>query len=75
MDDIAIHATARTKSLSEGAAVTIGVFDATFQARYGEILFIVGPSGSGKTTLLSMISGIRRWFCVRRNCRAWRCQR
>ena len=60
MDDIAIHATGLTKSFGEGAAVTVAVRDATFQARYGEILFIVGPSGSGKTTLLSMISGILR---------------
>ena len=33
---------------------------ASFEAHFGEILFIVGPSGSGKTTLLSMISGILR---------------
>ncbi|MGA8862774.1 MAG: ABC transporter ATP-binding protein [Gallionella sp.] len=32
----------------------------SFDAYFGEMLFIVGPSGSGKTTLLSMISGILR---------------
>ena len=34
--------------------------DFSFEANFGEMLFIVGPSGSGKTTLLSMISGILR---------------
>jgi putative ABC transport system ATP-binding protein len=29
-----------------------------FQARAGELTFIVGPSGSGKTTLLSVIAGL-----------------
>src|SRR5438876_7785361 len=29
-----------------------------FQARYGELTFIVGPSGCGKTTLLSVITGL-----------------
>lgn len=60
MNGIAIKAVGLTKSFGEGAAVTNAVRDATFDAFYGEILFIVGPSGSGKTTLLSMISGILR---------------
>jgi len=34
------------------------VKSASFEANFGELLYIVGPSGSGKTTLLSMISGI-----------------
>lgn len=34
--------------------------DISFEAREGEMLYIVGPSGSGKTTLLSIISGILR---------------
>ena len=34
--------------------------DVSFEANFGEMLYIVGPSGSGKTTLLSMISGILR---------------
>src|SRR5437763_10816834 len=29
-----------------------------FQARLGELTFIVGPSGCGKTTLLSVITGL-----------------
>ena len=36
------------------------VRDVSFEAYFGEILFIVGPSGSGKTTMLSMVSGILR---------------
>ena len=34
--------------------------EVSFEAYWGEMLYIVGPSGSGKTTLLSMISGILR---------------
>lgn len=60
MDNCAIQATDLTKSFGEGAAATVAVRGASFEACYGEILFIVGPSGSGKTTLLSMISGILR---------------
>jgi putative ABC transport system ATP-binding protein len=60
MNQTAIQATGLSKSFGEGAAATQAVRDATFEARFGEILFIVGPSGSGKTTLLSMISGILR---------------
>jgi putative ABC transport system ATP-binding protein len=29
-----------------------------FDARFGELTFVVGPSGSGKTTLLSVIAGL-----------------
>ncbi|HEY3056605.1 MAG TPA: ABC transporter ATP-binding protein, partial [Thermoanaerobaculia bacterium] len=29
-----------------------------FEARFGELTFIVGPSGSGKTTLLSVVAGL-----------------
>ncbi len=32
----------------------------SFDAYFGEMLYIEGPSGSGKTTLLSLISGILR---------------
>jgi len=46
------------KWFGEGEARTIAVREASFEAYFGEMLYIVGPSGSGKTTLLSMISGI-----------------
>jgi putative ABC transport system ATP-binding protein len=29
-----------------------------FEARFGELTFVVGPSGSGKTTLLSVVAGL-----------------
>jgi putative ABC transport system ATP-binding protein len=60
MQRTALRATDLLKSFGEGAAKTTAVRDASFEAYFGEILFIVGPSGSGKTTLLSMISGILR---------------
>ncbi|MBV8466216.1 MAG: ABC transporter ATP-binding protein, partial [Burkholderiales bacterium] len=48
------------KWFGEGDARTMAVKGASFEAKLGEMLYIVGPSGSGKTTLLSMISGILR---------------
>ncbi|HUI61672.1 MAG TPA: ABC transporter ATP-binding protein [Steroidobacteraceae bacterium] len=44
----------------EGSARTHAVKDASFEAKFGEMVYVVGPSGSGKTTMLSMISGILR---------------
>ncbi len=49
-----------SKWFGEGEARTYAVKEASFEAFWGEMLYIVGPSGSGKTTLLSMISGILR---------------
>jgi putative ABC transport system ATP-binding protein len=60
MAKVAISAEGLTKAFGEGAARTIAVRDVTFEAYFGEILYVVGPSGSGKTTMLSMISGILR---------------
>ena len=48
------------KWFGEGEAKTYAVRDVSFEAYFGEMLYIEGPSGSGKTTLLSMISGILR---------------
>jgi putative ABC transport system ATP-binding protein len=56
----AISAKGLMKWFGEGAARTLAVNDASLDAEYGEMLYIVGPSGSGKTTLLSIISGILR---------------
>ena len=58
MHEVAIHAEKLVKWFGEGAARTQAVKEVSFDARFGELLYIVGPSGSGKTTLLSMISGI-----------------
>lgn len=60
MGRLAVRATALVKWFGNGDARTYAVRDASFDAFFGEILYIVGPSGSGKTTLLSMISGILR---------------
>ncbi|MGA3159197.1 MAG: ABC transporter ATP-binding protein, partial [Steroidobacteraceae bacterium] len=48
------------KWFGEGSAKTHAVKDVTFEANFGEMLYVVGPSGSGKTTMLSIISGILR---------------
>ncbi|MDR3387570.1 MAG: ABC transporter ATP-binding protein [Rudaea sp.] len=56
----AIVANSLVKWFGEGQARTIAVKGASFEMRFGEMLYLVGPSGSGKTTLLSMLSGILR---------------
>ncbi|KDP87159.1 ABC transporter ATP-binding protein [Cupriavidus basilensis] len=60
MPRVAIVAKALDKWFGEGEARTNALRQVSFEAYFGEILFIVGPSGSGKTTLLSVISGILR---------------
>ena len=55
---LAIKADELVKWFGEGDAKTVAVKDVSFEAYFGEMLYIEGPSGSGKTTLLSMISGI-----------------
>ena len=60
MAHAAIKANELVKWFGEGETRTNAIKDVSFEAYYGEILFVVGPSGSGKTTLLSMISGVLR---------------
>jgi len=60
MAGAAIKAEAINKWFGEGTARTHAVKDVSFEAKFGEMLYVVGPSGSGKTTMLSMISGILR---------------
>jgi len=55
---MAIQASGINKWFGEGEARTHAVKDVTFEASFGEMVYVVGPSGSGKTTMLSMISGI-----------------
>ena len=57
---LAIEARSIVKWFGEGDARTMAIKGASFEARWGEMLFLVGPSGSGKTTLLSTVSGILR---------------
>jgi len=56
----AIEARGLNKWFGEGEARTFAVRDVSFDASFGEMLYVVGPSGSGKTTMLSLISGILR---------------
>ena len=56
----AIQASGLNKWFGEGDARTHAVKDVSFEANFGEMLYVVGPSGSGKTTMLSIISGILR---------------
>ncbi len=60
MASVAIRSNGLNKWFGEGEARTHAVKDVSFDAFFGEMLYIEGPSGSGKTTLLSMISGILR---------------
>ena len=60
MPATAIQASGLTKWFGADEAKTFAVRDFSFEAYFGEMLFVVGPSGSGKTTLLSMISGVLR---------------
>jgi putative ABC transport system ATP-binding protein len=60
MSAVAIQACGLTKWFGVGETKTFAVRDFSFEAYFGEMLYVVGPSGSGKTTLLSMISGILR---------------
>ena len=60
MANVAIRASGLTKWFGDGTARTVAVREVSFEAYFGEMLYVVGPSGSGKTTMLSMISGILR---------------
>ncbi len=60
MAKTAIQAAGLNKWFGEGDAKTHAVKDVSFDASFGEMLYVVGPSGSGKTTMLSIISGILR---------------
>ena len=58
MAELAMRATELVKWFGEGDTRTVAVKGVSFDAFFGEMLYIEGPSGSGKTTLLSLISGI-----------------
>ncbi len=60
MAQVAIEAAGLQKWFGEGESRTLAVRDLSFDAYFGEMLYVVGPSGSGKTTMLSLISGILR---------------
>jgi len=56
----AIKAEKLEKWFGEGEAKTMALRHVSFEADFGEMVYIVGPSGSGKTTPLSVLSGILR---------------
>jgi putative ABC transport system ATP-binding protein len=58
--NLAVKANELVRWFGEGEARTYAVREVSFEAYFGEMLYIEGPSGSGKTTLLSIISGILR---------------
>ena len=58
MAELALRATELVKWFGAGETKTLAVREVSFDAYFGEMLYIEGPSGSGKTTLLSLISGI-----------------
>ena len=60
MAGVAIKAEHLVRWFGEGEARTMAINEVSFEAYFGEMLYIEGPSGSGKTTLLSIISGILR---------------
>ena len=60
MAELALRAIDLVKWFGEGDSKTLAVSEVSFDAFFGEMLYIEGPSGSGKTTLLSLISGILR---------------
>ena len=60
MPKAAIVADKLTKWFGQDGVRTYAVREVSFEANWGEMLYIIGPSGSGKTTLLSLISGILR---------------
>lgn len=60
MAETAIKAFGVVKTFGAGSAAITALHSVDFEARFGEMPYIVGPSGSGKTTLLSVLSGILR---------------
>lgn len=57
---VAVRLTGIEKRFGSGASVTHALRHTDFEAREGEMLFLVGPSGCGKTTLLSILAGTLR---------------
>jgi len=58
LSSIAVSTRALRKRFGGNGASVEALRGVDFQARYGELTFIVGPSGCGKTTLLSVITGL-----------------
>ena len=57
-NSIAVSTRTLRKRFGGNGATVDALRGVDFEARYGELTFIVGPSGCGKTTLLSVITGL-----------------
>ena len=57
-DTLAVRCRGVHKSFGEGVTRLHVLRGVDFEARYGQMTFLLGPSGSGKTTLLSIIAGL-----------------
>jgi putative ABC transport system ATP-binding protein len=55
---IAVHCQSVRRSFGSGDARIEVLRGVDFEARQGEMTFLVGPSGCGKTTLISIIAGL-----------------
>ena len=56
--DLAVACQGIRKHFGEAETRIEALRGADFQARFGELSFLVGPSGCGKTTLISVIAGL-----------------
>ncbi len=57
-DGSAVRCREVRKHFGEGEARIEALRGVDFEARFGELSFLVGPSGCGKTTLISVIAGL-----------------
>ncbi len=56
--DFAVSCAGVRKSFGAGETKTEALRGVDFDARFGQLTFLVGPSGCGKTTLISIIAGL-----------------
>jgi putative ABC transport system ATP-binding protein len=58
MSSLAVSCHAVEKHFGDGDTRVQALRGVEFDARFGELTFLVGPSGCGKTTLISVIAGL-----------------
>ena len=58
MSTAAVSCIGIRKHFGQGEARVEALRNVDFEARFGEMSFLVGPSGCGKTTLISIIAGL-----------------